>query len=49
MARKRLSMRKIREALRLKAWGLSYRAIARVCLIGKQTVREYWGGQRRLA
>jgi transposase len=34
-------MRKIREALRLKAAGLSYRAIARVCLIGKSTVREY--------
>jgi hypothetical protein len=36
-------MRKIREALRLKASGLSYRAIARVCLIGKETVREYLG------
>jgi hypothetical protein len=43
MARKRLSMRKIREALRLKAGGLSYRAIARACLIGKETVREYSG------
>ena len=43
MARTRLSMRKIREALRLKASGLSYRAIARVCLIGKETVREYLG------
>ncbi|MCJ7563888.1 MAG: IS21 family transposase [Candidatus Aminicenantes bacterium] len=43
MARTRLSMRKIREALRLKAGGLSYRAIARACLIGKETVREYLG------
>jgi len=43
MARKRLSMRKIKEALRLKAAGLSCRAIARSCLIGKETVREYLG------
>jgi len=43
MARTRLSMRKIREVLRLKASGLSYRAIARACLIGKETVREYLG------
>ena len=43
MARARLSMRKIREVLRLKASGLSFRAIARVCLIGKSTVREYLG------
>ena len=43
MARTRLSMRKIREALRLKASGLSYRTIARACLIGKETVREYLG------
>jgi len=43
MARKRLSMQKIREALRLKVGGLSYRGIARVCLIGKETVREYLG------
>lgn len=43
MARTRLSMRKIRDVLRLKASGLSYRAIARVCLIGKETVREYLG------
>ena len=43
MARKRLSMRKIRETLRLKAGGMSYRAIARACLIGKETVREYLG------
>ncbi len=42
MARKRLSMRKIREVLRLKhAGGLSTRAIARACSIGKETVREY--------
>jgi len=43
MARTRLSMRKIKEALRLKAAGLSCRAIARSCLIGKETVREYLG------
>lgn len=41
MARARLSMRKIKEALRLKAAGLSYRAIARACFIGKETAREY--------
>lgn len=42
MARKRLSMRKIREVLRLKhAGGLSIRAIARACSLGKETVREY--------
>jgi transposase len=34
-------MRKIRDVLRLKASGLSTRAIARACLIGKETVREY--------
>ncbi len=43
MARARLSMRKIREVLRLRAAGLSTRAIARVCLVGKETVREYLG------
>jgi transposase len=43
MARARLSMRKIREVLRLKDAGLSSRAIARVCLVGKETVREYLG------
>lgn len=42
MARKRLSMRKIKETLRLRhAGGLSIRAIARACSIGKETVREY--------
>lgn len=42
MAQKRLSMRKIKEILRLK-WesGLSNRAIARACSIGRETVREY--------
>lgn len=42
MARKRLSMRKIKEILRLK-WesGLSNRAIARACSVGRETVREY--------
>jgi len=42
MARKRLSMRKIKEVLRLKhEGGLSIRAIARACSIGKETVRDY--------
>jgi len=41
MPRERLSMRKIKEVLRLKQTGLSNRAIARVCAIGKETVREY--------
>ena len=42
MARKRLSMRKIREVLRLKHMaGLSVRAISRACSIGKETAREY--------
>lgn len=44
MAKKRLSMRKIKEVLRLKhAGGLSIRAIARACSIGKETVREIFG------
>jgi len=34
MAKKRLSMRKVREVLRLKHLGLSIRAIARACSIG---------------
>jgi len=35
-------MRKIREVLRLKhSGGLSIRAIARACSVGKETVREY--------
>ena len=41
MPRERLSMRKIREVLRLKQAGLSNRAIGRACAIGKETVREY--------
>jgi transposase len=41
MAKKRLSMRKVREVLRLKHSGLSIRAIARACSIGRETVREY--------
>jgi len=41
MAKKRLSMRKIREVLRLKHSGLSIRAIARACSIGRESVREY--------
>ncbi len=42
MTKKRLSMRKIKEALRLThAGGLSTRAIARACSIGRETVREY--------
>ena len=34
-------MRKIREVLRLKHAGLSTRAIARACSIGRETAREY--------
>jgi len=41
MPRERLSMRKIKEVLRLKQAGLSNRAVARACSIGKETVREY--------
>ena len=41
MAKKRLSMRKIREVLRLNHSGLSIRAVARACSIGRETVREY--------
>jgi len=41
MAKKRLSMRKTREVLRLRHSGLSIRAIARACSIGRETVREY--------
>ncbi|MGB2906057.1 MAG: IS21 family transposase [Candidatus Aminicenantaceae bacterium] len=41
MAKKRLSMRKIREVLRLKHSGLSVRAIGRACSVGRETVREY--------
>jgi len=44
MAQRRLSMRKIREILRLKhEAGLSNRSIARACAISKETVREYLG------
>lgn len=41
MARTRLSMRKIKEVLRLNATGVSNRSIAVACKIGKETVREY--------
>jgi transposase len=41
MAKKRLSMRKVREVLRLNHSGLSIRAIARACSIGREAVREY--------
>lgn len=42
MAKARLSMRKIKEILRLKhEAGLSNRAIARACSVGKESVREY--------
>ena len=39
MPRERLSMRKIKEVLRLKQAGLSNRAIGRACAIAKETVR----------
>jgi transposase len=42
MAHKRLSMRKIKEILRLRHEAkLSYRAIARACSVSKDTVRDY--------
>ena len=42
MARERLSMRKIKEVLRLRyEAGLSNRAIGRTCLISKETVKAY--------
>ena len=43
MGRARLSMRKIRDVLRLRQAGLSTREIGRACAIGKETVREYLG------
>ena len=41
MAQERLTVRKIREILRLKEAGLSNRAIARACKISNSTVGEY--------
>jgi transposase len=41
MAARRLSMRKIKEVLRLKANGKSFREIANSCNIGHSTAREY--------
>jgi len=41
MATKRLSVRKIKEVLRLKASGLSNRQIAHICSIGRSTVADY--------
>ncbi|MCJ7579329.1 MAG: hypothetical protein MUP98_02215 [Candidatus Aminicenantes bacterium] len=34
-------MQKVRELLRLNHSGLSFRAIARACSIGRESVREY--------
>ena len=42
MAQERLTLRKIREILRLKDAGLSNRAIARACKISNSTVGEYF-------
>ena len=41
MPAKRLSMRKIKEVLRLKAGGMSNRKIARICSISRPTVADY--------
>jgi transposase len=41
MTQERLSVRKIREILRLQGAGLSNRAIARACRISNSTVGEY--------
>ena len=48
MPAERLSMRKVREVLRL-SWGgkLSARAVARSCGIGRTTAREYLDRARR--
>ncbi len=43
---KRLSMRKIREALRLSFEGLSTREMALGLAIGRTTLREYLGRAR---
>ena len=43
---KRLSMRKIREALRLSFEGLSTREMALSLAIGRTTLREYLGRAR---
>ncbi len=49
MARKRLSMRQIRQVLRLKLeHGLSNRAIARACRVGIGTIAEYVVRARRV-
>ena len=42
MAQERLTLRKIREIIRLKDAGLSNRAIARACKISNSTVGEYF-------
>lgn len=50
MAKKRLSMRQIRQVLRLKyEHGLPNRAIAKACSVGVATVAEYLGRARRAA
>lgn len=41
LPQKRLSMRKIREVLRLDSLGLTQREIARSCAVGQSTVSEY--------
>src|SRR5687767_2977169 len=41
MAAERLSMRKIKEVLRLHAAGQSHRAIARSVMVARSTVKEY--------
>ncbi len=41
MPAKRLSMRKIKEVLRLKADGMSNRKIAQICSISRPTVADY--------
>jgi len=42
MARRRLSMRKVKQILRLKfEVAMSNRAISRACNVGRETVRDY--------
>ena len=43
MPNERLSMRRIREILRLKSLGLSGRAVARTLGLGSTTVSDYLG------
>src|SRR5262249_56960469 len=49
MPAERVPMRCVREILRLKAEGLSHRAIARSTRLARSTVSDYAGGRAELA